>query len=65
MFQLLHRSKEKRKADEIVKRLGVKTPSLEAKVKHLSGGNQQKIAIGKWLQLAEADVYLLMNQLKV
>ena len=35
----------------------VKTPSLEAKVKHLSGGNQQKIAIGKWL-LAEADVYL-------
>ncbi len=57
VFSFLHRSKEKRKADEIVKRLGVKTPSLEAKVKHLSGGNQQKIAIGKWL-LAEADVYL-------
>jgi len=57
VFSFLHRSKEKREADEIVKRLGVKTPSLEAKVKHLSGGNQQKIAIGKWL-LAEADVYL-------
>ncbi|MFP3810178.1 sugar ABC transporter ATP-binding protein [Bacillus sp. SIMBA_005] len=57
VFSFLHRSKEQRKADEIVKRLGVKTPSLEAKVKHLSGGNQQKIAIGKWL-LAEADVYL-------
>ncbi|MDI6549971.1 ATP-binding cassette domain-containing protein, partial [Bacillus subtilis] len=53
----LHRSKERKAADGIVKRLGVKTPSLEAKVKHLSGGNQQKIAIGKWL-LAEADVYL-------
>ncbi|QKN77074.1 sugar ABC transporter ATP-binding protein [Bacillus pumilus] len=57
VFSFLHRSKEKREADVIVKRLGVKTPSLEAKVKHLSGGNQQKIAIGKWL-LAEADVYL-------
>lgn len=57
VFSFLYRSKEQRKADEIVKRLGVKTPSLEAKAKHLSGGNQQKIAIGKWL-LAEADVYL-------
>ncbi|MCY7437940.1 MULTISPECIES: sugar ABC transporter ATP-binding protein [Bacillus] len=56
-FSFLHRSKERKAADGIVKRLGVKTPSLEAKVKHLSGGNQQKIAIGKWL-LAEADVYL-------
>ncbi|MDF2004239.1 sugar ABC transporter ATP-binding protein [Bacillus pumilus] len=57
VFSFLHRSKEKREADVIVKRLGVKTPSLEAKVKHLSGGNQQKISIGKWL-LAEADIYL-------
>ncbi|WP_342499826.1 sugar ABC transporter ATP-binding protein [Bacillus sp. FSL M7-0791] len=57
IFSFLHRSKEKREAGDIVKRLGVKTPSLEAKVKHLSGGNQQKVAIGKWL-LAEADVYL-------
>lgn len=56
-FSFLHRSKERKAADGIVKRLGVKTPSLEAKVKHLSGGNQQKIVIGKWL-LAEADVYL-------
>lgn len=57
IFSFLHRSKEKREAGDIVKRLGVKTPSLKAKVKHLSGGNQQKVAIGKWL-LAEADVYL-------
>lgn len=57
VFSFLQRSKEKQAAGEIVKRLGIKTPSLEARVKHLSGGNQQKIAIGKWL-LAEADVYL-------
>ncbi|MDM5299871.1 sugar ABC transporter ATP-binding protein [Bacillus pumilus] len=57
IFSFLHRSKEKQAAEEMVKRLGVKTSSLETKVKHLSGGNQQKIAIGKWL-LAEADVYL-------
>jgi ABC-type sugar transport system ATPase subunit len=27
----------------------IKTPNLETKVKTLSGGNQQKIVIGKWL----------------
>ncbi|RMH36583.1 MAG: sugar ABC transporter ATP-binding protein [Deltaproteobacteria bacterium] len=29
--------------------LGVKTPSVGAPVRHLSGGNQQKVALGKWL----------------
>ena len=38
-------------------RLGIKTPDERAKVRDLSGGNQQKVAIGKWL-LADAEVYL-------
>jgi ribose transport system ATP-binding protein len=34
---------------KIVDQLSVKTPSLEQTVKNLSGGNQQKLVIGKWL----------------
>ena len=36
-------------AEEMVSRLKVKTPSIKQKVKNLSGGNQQKVVIGKWL----------------
>ena len=34
---------------EYVKKLRVRTPSLEQLVKNLSGGNQQKVVIAKWL----------------
>ncbi|WP_050180228.1 sugar ABC transporter ATP-binding protein [Domibacillus robiginosus] len=54
---LIDFKKERERAASIIDRLDVRTPSQEAKVRHLSGGNQQKIAIGKWL-LAEADVYI-------
>ncbi|RIX60603.1 sugar ABC transporter ATP-binding protein [Paenibacillus nanensis] len=53
----LNRKREKQAADGIIRDLGVKTPNGQAKVRNLSGGNQQKIAIGKWL-LADADVYI-------
>ena len=53
----LSRSKEKAAAAEMIRSLGVKTPNDQAKVRNLSGGNQQKIAIGKWL-LVDADVYI-------
>jgi ABC-type sugar transport system ATPase subunit len=33
----------------IVKKLGVKTPSINVPVIDLSGGNQQKVVIGKWM----------------
>ncbi|WP_424766234.1 sugar ABC transporter ATP-binding protein [Paenibacillus sp. sgz302251] len=49
--------KEKAAANDIIRSLGIKTPDEQAKVKNLSGGNQQKIAIGKWL-LVDADVYI-------
>ena len=32
-----------------VKELKIKTPSIKSEVKNLSGGNQQKIVVGKWL----------------
>lgn len=57
VFSFLNRKKEKETAKQLVHRLGIKTPSEDTKVQNLSGGNQQKVAIGKWL-VAEADVYI-------
>ncbi len=56
-FSFLNTKAERNKAKEVIERLGVKTPSEFALVEHLSGGNQQKIAIGKWL-IADAQVYI-------
>ncbi|SFA71273.1 MULTISPECIES: sugar ABC transporter ATP-binding protein [unclassified Bacillus (in: firmicutes)] len=53
----VNRKSEKATAKEYIKRLGIKTPTETAKVQNLSGGNQQKVAIGKWL-VADADVYI-------
>lgn len=36
-------------ATEYQKNLNIKTPSIEQKVRNLSGGNQQKVSLGKWL----------------
>ena len=36
-------------ADEYKTALNIKTPSLEQKVYNLSGGNQQKVSVAKWL----------------
>ena len=40
-----------------VNALSIKTPSLQQKVKNLSGGNQQKVVIGKWLT-ADTDILI-------
>lgn len=55
MFMLF--GKEKKISKEIIRELGIKTPSENQKVKNLSGGNQQKVVVGKWL-IADADVYI-------
>ncbi len=41
--------REKQLAEKIVDELDVKTASLQKNIKFLSGGNQQKVVIGKWL----------------
>jgi rhamnose transport system ATP-binding protein len=46
---LIDFAKERRAAAEYVKRLGIKTPDVEAPVGNLSGGNQQKVALARWL----------------
>jgi len=46
---LLNHRQEARAAGQLFDRLRVKTPSLETPVSSLSGGNQQKVVIAKWL----------------
>ena len=46
---ILSRRRENEIAQDYVDRLDIKTPGLEQKVLNLSGGNQQKVVIGKWL----------------
>ncbi|MDR1832733.1 MAG: sugar ABC transporter ATP-binding protein [Fusobacteriaceae bacterium] len=45
----LHKKKEIGEAEEQIRNLRLKTPSLETPVANLSGGNQQKVALAKWL----------------
>ena len=49
--------KTAKNAQHYVDDLGVKTPSIRQKVALLSGGNQQKVVVGKWLA-ADCDVYI-------
>jgi ribose transport system ATP-binding protein len=48
---LIQRNREDRVSKEQVESLRVKTPSIEALIRNLSGGNQQKVVIGKWLAM--------------
>lgn len=40
---------ERKSTQEFVKKLNVKTPSIDQLVGNLSGGNQQKVVLAKWL----------------
>ncbi len=55
---LLNRRRESEQATHTVKQLGVRTAGIDAAITSLSGGNQQKAIIGRWL-LTEPKVLLL------
>jgi len=50
-FGVVNRRADQLLAQTEVERLRVKTPSIHQKVVTLSGGNQQKVVIGKWLAM--------------
>jgi ribose transport system ATP-binding protein len=52
IFNLIVRERERQAADAQIKSLNIKTPGCEALVLNLSGGNQQKVVIGKWLSMS-------------
>ena len=57
-FGFVDRTVEKSISKEYINKLRIKTPSTEQKVINLSGGNQQKVIISKWLY-TDANIIIL------
>ena len=58
IFHLLSRKQQEEFTDKYIEMLQIKTASRETPIKSLSGGNQQKVIIGRWL-LTNPDVLIL------
>ena len=56
-WSFLSRKEPEQNAKTQIERLGIKTPSPEQQIELLSGGNQQKTVVGKWLA-ASCQLYL-------
>ena len=50
-FGLINRNAERKAAEQQVESLRIKTPSASTPAINLSGGNQQKVVLGKWLSM--------------
>lgn len=48
---------EQKLTEDFINKLKIKTPSIEQEVRYLSGGNQQKVVLAKWL-LQEAKILI-------
>ena len=57
LLKNLDQKKEAGEAEKQVDKLDIKTPSIEQPVEYLSGGNQQKVVISKWLY-REREVFI-------
>jgi putative multiple sugar transport system ATP-binding protein len=55
---VINQNEEIKIANDYKKSLNIKAPSIEQKVGNLSGGNQQKVSLGKWL-FAKPDLLIL------
>lgn len=60
MFRPISKAEASRFADEYIKLLEIKTASPDTPIKSLSGGNQQKVILARWL-LAN-PVYLILDE---
>jgi simple sugar transport system ATP-binding protein len=50
-FKHINLQQQKKIADEFIKLLDIATPSVDQPVKNLSGGNQQKVILARWLAI--------------
>ncbi len=55
---LLNFDKERKSADQYIQKLRIKTPHRDSIVGHLSGGNQQKVVLAKWM-LGDPDIMIM------
>jgi ribose transport system ATP-binding protein len=49
-FKMIDRGRERRTAEQRCDELDIRTPSVRQRVEALSGGNQQKVVVAKWLE---------------
>lgn len=59
-FKPMSRKQAEEYADQFIKRLQIKTPSTDTPIKSLSGGNQQKVILARWL-LTHPE-YLILDE---
>lgn len=55
---LVNRREQRKQAEKMIEDLNIRTPGPEQEIRYLSGGNQQKVVIGKWL-LADSRVLIM------
>ena len=55
---IINKKREKNAADDYIKKFSVKTPSSERLITLLSGGNQQKVLVSRWL-IRELKIIIL------
>ncbi|MFS0751159.1 multiple monosaccharide ABC transporter ATP-binding protein [Oceanobacillus sp. 1P07AA] len=57
-YLVIDNHREILEAEKLKSQINIKTPSIEQKVLNLSGGNQQKVVLGKWM-FAQPDILIL------
>jgi simple sugar transport system ATP-binding protein len=60
VFKYISTKKQFEIADEFIKSLGIKTPSASTEARQLSGGNQQKVMLARWL--ATDPIILILDE---
>lgn len=50
--------KSREKTQSMIDKFKIKTPTMETRIENLSGGNQQKVSIGKWI-LAGCEILII------
>lgn len=59
-FQIINHKREKKDSAKVIKSLNIKISKMENLITSLSGGNQQKVVLAKWLE-ANPDILICDN----
>ena len=54
---VINLTKERKRAEHFRDEIRIKTPSIQQRVSNLSGGNQQKVVVAKWLA-CDSDIFI-------